>query len=235
MPDSGSARHSQGVRRLAASRYTLHGNTLRSPPKSSWKEPRMRSSTSIYARRFAALAVVGVLAVSLLSGCGTPSGSGGSQQSSENMTPGQFPETKPVAVQPPPPPQLKKPETAVFSYLLWISYAYRILDSNVATMAFSPMEEVRVNSYVELNRQKGQAIDQRLVAYKVTGVPKQTDTTATVTARETWVYRYIDIKTVKYKSPVNTVSYETTYTVVKTPKGWLVDSVDAKAVGSEPK
>jgi len=193
----------------------------------------MRATVSRMTLALLTAALLGVLAVS---GCssGSEVGSDATPGSAE-ATPGAFPKDKPSAPEVPPPPMLRKPEQSVYSYLTWISYAYRILDSDVASMAFSPFEEVRVNSYVELNRQQKRAIDQRLVGFEVKSAESK-GSTATVAARETWRYRYIDISTGKYNGAVNEVTYDTTYTVVSYPdKGWLVDSVKATAVGTPPK
>jgi len=142
------------------------------------------------------------------------------------MTAGQFPETTPEPGRQPPPPALKDPRTAVYSYLLWISYAYRVLNSDVASKTFDPYEEVRVNSYVQYNFQAGQAIDQRLLEAKLRDWESKGDT-ATVSMSESWVYRYISTKTGKYTSPVLKASYDTTYTVVKLDSNWVVHSVEA--------
>ncbi len=141
---------------------------------------------------------------------------------------------KPPLPQPPPPPMLTRdPRTSVYSYLLWISYAYRILNSDVATMAFSPYEEVRVNSYVQLNRQEGRAIDQQLMKLDFPREPVIQEATATVPAVETWKYRYISTKTGEYNSPWHDATYDTTYTLVRDEgrSAWLVDRVDAEPRG----
>ena len=198
----------------------------------------MRSSTHRFSLRPIALALVGALLIGTvgLVGCSNTNGGGGQNGSGASVetTQGQFPADRPNPAQAPPPPMLRTPETAVYSYLLWISYAYRVLDSNVATLTFSPYEEVRVDSYVQLNRQEGRAIDQRLLELKIKSVAS-TGTTATVAARESWAYRYIDMATVKYKSATLKASYDSTYTVVKGNTGWVVDSVKAKSVGGSPK
>ncbi len=184
-----------------------------------------------------ALALCAVLAAPLLLvGCsGGEAGPQADRPRSSELTPGEFPDDVPPVAEAPPPPMLRDPETAVYSYLRWITYAYRVLNSDVATHAFSVYEEVRVNSYVELNRQEGRAIDQRLLDFQVKDV-QTVGETATVAVDETWTYRYIDIKTVKYSSPIHTVTYDTTYTVVNTEgKGWLVDKVEASARGEAPK
>ncbi len=169
-------------------------------------------------------------------GCAGTGGNGAGETSrSAEMTAGQFPAKTPPPAEQPPPPMLRDPKTSVYSYLLWISYAYRILNSDVATMAFSENEEVGVNSYVELNRQEGRAIDQRLIDFQIKSVSSK-GSTATVAARERWKYRYISTADSQYNSPPYEVTYDSTYTVVERPgKGWLVDEVKAAAVGEEPK
>lgn len=151
------------------------------------------------------------------SGSGSEAGSGGSVATSD--TPG------PVRV--PPKAVLDKPETAVISYLNWISAAYRVLRSDVASQTFTNYEEVRINSYVQYNRQEGRAIDQALTKLDISSV-KSEGGTATVTAREDWRYRYISLATKRYSSAEMTASYDTTYTVVKGADGlWRVDRVEA--------
>lgn len=197
----------------------------------------MNRSPIIVRTAFVLMLVLALAAPAALTGCNdaTQGGGGGEATRSAELTPGEFPDKTPPDPQVPPPPQLRDPKTAVYSYLLWISYAYRILNSDVATMAFSEYEEVRVNSYVEFNRQEGRAIDQRLIDFKIKDVESKGDT-ATVTAREQWRYRYIDITTGDYQGPALDVTYDTKYTVVdKKEKGWLVDEVTANAVGEAPK
>lgn len=193
---------------------------------------------SIARLRAVSLTLVVVLLVPLLAGCegGSPkSGPEGTAVRSEELTPGEFPDKIPPDPVQPPPPMLRDPQTAVYSYLLWISFAYRTLNSDVATHAFSEYEEVRVSSYVELNRQEGRAIDQRLVKFEPEVVRTEGET-ATVTAREEWVYRYISIADETYSAPAYSASYDTTYTVVnKEGKGWLVDKVEATPLGEQPK
>lgn len=143
---------------------------------------------------------------------------------------------KPAPAVPPPPPMTRRgPEQAVYSYLLWISFAYRILNSAVASPTYSIWEEVRVDSYVEYNRQQGRAIDQRLLSFKLKEKPKISgDATATVVAEERWKYRYISLKTKQYSSPWYDVTYDTTYTVVRDKErggAWVVDKVQAAARG----
>lgn len=191
---------------------------------------------SIARLRAVSLVLVAVLLMPLLAGCEGISGKGAPEDTavrSEELTPGEFPDKMPPDPVEPPPPMLRDPETAVFSYLLWISFAYRTLNSEIATHAFSEWEEVRVSSYVELNRQESRAIDQRLIDFQPEVVRTEGET-ATVAAREEWVYRYISTSDGSYSSPAHTASYNTTYTVVnKEGKGWLVDKVEATPVGGE--
>lgn len=192
--------------------------------------------TSVRRVACALLAVAFLGTTALLAGCGGERNGGpDSAARSEELTPGQFPAKRPTSATPPPPPQLRNPETAVYSYLLWISYAYRILNSEVATPTFSEFEEVRVNSYVQLNKQQGRAIDQRLLDVKVRGNESQ-GATATLAITETWAYRYIDIQTGEYSGPPYEVSYDSTYTVVnKGEDRWVVDRVVAESTSGEVK
>lgn len=167
-----------------------------------------------------------LLGASLLTGCSGSAASTDNQLSSSEATAGTFPATTPNPGEQPPPPALKDPRTAVYSYLLWISYAYRVLNSDVASRTFDPFEETRVNSYVMYNFQEGRAIDQRLLVANVRSSASE-GATATVALHEEWVYRYISTKTGKYTTPALNASYETTYTLVRQGEDWVVHSVEA--------
>jgi hypothetical protein len=132
----------------------------------------------------------------------------------------------------PKPPVLTTPELAVRSYLDWTSYAYRIGQSDVATVAMTAYEGVRVDAYVQYNVQKSRLIDQTLKSIEF-GTSSTGSTSTLVPAKETWTYRYVSIKTAgETISGPHAASYDVTYTVVKTDEGdWLVDKVDAKALG----
>lgn len=160
--------------------------------------------------------VVLLLVSPLLSACGSGTSTGGVSDT-------------PPALTKPPPWQLTSPSTAVVSYLYWISFAYRVSDSDMASQTFTPFEEVRVNSYVHYNDQEGRAIDQKLTDLNIRTVATK-DGTATVTAHEEWTYRYISLKTGKYAGPGHEAAYDSTYTVVRDPEGlWRVDRVEASA------
>lgn len=131
----------------------------------------------------------------------------------------------------PAPPVLTDPISAVRSYTRWISYAYRVANSDVATHAFSLYEEVRVNSYIQYNLLEKRALEQTLVAgeYRVVSAG---ETTATVAGVEHWRYRYITPDGRRYLSPEYTATYDITYTVIyEPPKGWVVDRALAKPRG----
>jgi len=126
---------------------------------------------------------------------------------------------------------LTSPESAVRSYLDWTSYAYRISESSVATPTMGAKEEVRVDSYIQFNLQKSKLLDQTLVSITF-GKPSTTGTSTILPATEHWSYRYVSISKVgETVGGPYTADYESTYTLVKTKRGWLVDSVAAKALG----
>ena len=176
--------------------------------------------------------IMAVLFVALLSsalfGCGRSDRgvSTGESPASRKSTVATLAAAKPEPSREPPPPMLRDPRTSVYSYMLWMSYAYRTLDSNVSTHAYDPYEEVRVSAYVDYNRQEKQALDQRLLVANVKS-SEAVGATATVAMHEEWAYRYINIATGQYKTPVTNVAYETTYTVVHQGADWLVHSVEA--------
>jgi len=127
---------------------------------------------------------------------------------------------------------LTTPESAVRSYLDWTDYAYRIGASDVATRTMGPSEEVRVNSYLEMNKEQGRLIDQRLVSITF-GQGSVDGTTATLPAHEQWRYRYLSLADEKPQSPLYSATYDTTYTVVATGPGhWVVEDVEAKSRGT---
>lgn len=113
------------------------------------------------------------------------------------------------------------------SYLDWTSFGYAMANSEIATMTMTPDEEVRVNSYVQLNKERNRTIDQKLTAFEWRGKPSG-EHTVTLGAIEQWRYRYVSIDK-REPGPYATASYVTTYTVVKTDGDWLVDSVEASA------
>jgi hypothetical protein len=133
----------------------------------------------------------------------------------------------------PAPWDLRTPESAVRSYLAWISYAYRIGQSGVATPTMTAFEEVRVDSYNQFNLEKSRLIDQTLKSITF-GTPSVGSTSTLVPAKEQWSYRYVSIDTGnKVISGPYTAKYDSTYTVVKAKNGdWVVDSVKATPQGT---
>lgn len=167
-------------------------------------------------RRALAFALVAVAIVAFGSGC----------SKSAPPASGQAPRlaSQPTSI------TLTTPETAVESYLAWTAWAFTMANSDLATPTMTPEEEVRVNSYVQLNKEKQRVIDQRLTVLKFGKVTVEA-TRAIVPASESWEYRYLSIDGKRVVTPTYTARYETTYTVsAVAPDRWLVDSVEAKAL-----
>lgn len=130
----------------------------------------------------------------------------------------------------PEPYDLRTPESAVRSYLDWISYSYRMADSSIPAATMTPEESVRVDAYIQFNLMDGKGIEQSIENMEVRSVSEEA-TTAVVAAREDWTYRYFSLDTLRYLTEPLAVSYETTYTLIKGDTGWLVDRVEASAQG----
>jgi len=181
-----------------------------------------------------------VLAVALLaSGCGSaaPNGQGAGEASStvgaKMAGPVVDVQVAPEAIADKPnPPVLTDPESAVRSYQDWISYAYRIAQSQIARPTMTSYEEVRVDSYVQFNIQKSRLIDQKLTSVTFSK-PSIEASTAVVNSTEEWTYRYVSIEEPgKTISGPHTAKYKATYTLKKNDQGsWVVDSVKAEAQG----
>jgi len=166
-----------------------------------------------------------LLAIALVAGAGVTG-------CAKSVTPqAQRVQTVAPAVEPAP-VDLSDPAKAVASYLAWVSYAYQTGVSDVATPTMSPEEGVRVDSYVQLNTERGRRIEQRLVSFDAR--PASVDATrAIIGAREVWEYRYLSPDGIRATSATNAASYDTTYTVVEIRPGvWVVDTVEAKALGT---
>jgi len=131
----------------------------------------------------------------------------------------------------PQPWSLGTPESAVRSYLDWTSYSFRIATSDAATPTMDPAQAVRVDSYIQYNLEKGRLIDQTLESISF-GKLSVAATTTLVPAKERWTYRYVSTSKVGQSiGGPYTASYETTYGVVKSARGWLVTLASAKAIG----
>lgn len=172
------------------------------------------------------IAVALALAAALVVGC-SPAGE-------EPFDPSQGfnpdPERGPGPYAEPAPADLSDPVVAVGSYLDWISFAYRLANSSAATQTMTPYEEVRVDSYVRLNFEENQAIEQHLEVFELRDVDAA-EPTATVAAYEEWTYRYFVLDTIEWVGEEIRASYDTTYTVVLQADGrWLVHEVEATAL-----
>jgi len=184
-------------------------------------------------------AVLGVACLALVATLGCSAGAPDSNSSGTVTRPATPHGGAPVEVQisrealenKPERPMHGTPEEAVRSYLAWTSYAYRIAQSDVATPAMTPYEQVRIDSYIQFNLQKNRIIDQSLESIEF-GRPSTGATSTLVPVRERWRYRYVSTETVgeTIGGPYS-ASYDATYTVVKSAVGWLVDSSVTRALG----
>ncbi|PKQ36796.1 MAG: hypothetical protein CVT59_11255 [Actinobacteria bacterium HGW-Actinobacteria-1] len=125
---------------------------------------------------------------------------------------------------------LSTPEDAVLSYLSAVSRAYATGDSEVASQTMTPEEGVRIDSYIQFNAQQQRGIEQRLRSFTV-GTLSEESTQAVLTASEEWTYRYFVPETGEYSGPELSASYETTYTLVRVDRGWVVAVVEASSRG----
>lgn len=133
----------------------------------------------------------------------------------------------------PAPWDLGTPESAVRSYLDWVSYGYRIAESDVASLTQSPYQLVRTDAYVQANLQQERLLDQTLTSITF-GEASIDGDKAVLPAQEEWSYRYVSIvEAGKTVDGPHTAKYETTYTLVKSEDGtgWVVDTIDVKALG----
>ncbi len=134
---------------------------------------------------------------------------------------------KPAEPKAPKAADLSTPRAAVQSYLDFITYAYRLGNSDVASQTMGPEELMRVDSYIELDRQRGRKIEQQLDAITFGAPIAQGANRQLVPASEKWTYRYIDSLSGTYKGPAKKASFDATYTVDRADSGWLVVSVEA--------
>lgn len=126
---------------------------------------------------------------------------------------------------------LSTPEAAVRSYLDWISYAYRIAQPRVALPTMTSYQEVRVDAYIQYNIQKGRLIDQTLVSLEVQDV-REGEESVEVVVKEEWSYDYVSVKNAgEVISGPHEAEYDAVYTVVQQGDDWVVDAVEATALG----
>lgn len=136
----------------------------------------------------------------------------------------------PRAAQEPDAIRLATPRQAVGSYLAWLSYAYRVGDVAPAAPTMSAAERARVEAYIARNRARDRGIEQELLSFRVRSLTAAEET-ATLAARESWEYRYLSFEPLEYTSELSQASYETTYTLVRTAEGWVVDDIEVAQTG----
>jgi len=120
------------------------------------------------------------------------------------------------------------PEEAVRSYLEWLTYSYRNMDSEIATPTMTPDLAQRVAYYITMNAANGKALNQRLDSLEFVDV-QIADTVATVKTRESWTFNYLVIETGVFDEPV-VQQYEVTYTVLLIDGVWRVQAADATKI-----
>ena len=84
---------------------------------------------------------------------------------------------------------LSTPQSAVSSYLGWISYAYRTATSRAATPTMNGKEGVRIDSYIQHNLEKKKLIHQKLTSLGF-GAPTVEGTHTLVPTHEKWTFTY---------------------------------------------
>jgi len=114
-----------------------------------------------------------------------------------------------------------------------VTYSYRMVDSDLSTPTMEPTEAVRVDSYIQLNREQGRGIAQRLVTFRTTRVERTGPGIATIATHEAWEYRYFDIADpARSLSSLDHATYDVAYVVVRGTDGlWRVARVDASPRG----
>lgn len=128
---------------------------------------------------------------------------------------------------------LTTPDKAVESYLRWVTFSYRMMNSDLSSATMEPTETVRVDSYVQLMRQSNKGIDQTLTSFKVT-FREVNGNRASIRANETWRYAYFSSSDpMKAVSPLYSAEYVTIYRLVRGKDGlWRVDQVEATPKGA---
>ncbi|MHB1451226.1 MAG: hypothetical protein ACYCXR_05270 [Coriobacteriia bacterium] len=176
-----------------------------------------------------------------LTGCGDSGTSGASGSASEETTSGvsygmagapkNVMVSRAAIESTPTAPVLDTPESAIRSYLDWISYGYRTAQPGFAEPTMSEAEMVRVDAYNEYNIQKDRIIDQSLDSITF-GEAKVTSGSATVSTQEAWTYWYVSIEEPGkvLEGPLK-AEYSAVYTLVLSDAGWVVDSLSAKRLG----
>jgi len=120
------------------------------------------------------------------------------------------------------------PQEAVETYLEWLTYSYRNMDSEIATPTMTPDLARRVSYYITMNAADGNALNQRLDSFSIKDT-EINDTIATVTTEETWTFNYLSLETGNFTTPV-VESYRVSYIVLLIDGRWIVQSADAEIV-----
>ncbi|MCX8007699.1 MAG: hypothetical protein N3B11_06255 [Coriobacteriia bacterium] len=127
------------------------------------------------------------------------------------------------------------PKQAVTSYLAAIPDAYYSLEVTVVAPFVTERQEVREDAYIELNRQKGQALEMQLVAFQVLqdADPSTDATMAVIRTAEAWRWRYWGLSSRQPSTKWVTTRYEVEYSLERMGRGWLVASTRVVAQSGE--
>lgn len=164
------------------------------------------------------IVVVAVLATSI-SGCARARHAPSTPETPTEATSGALPPIQAVERIP-----SSTPKQAVTAYLSAIPEAYFSLEVTAVAPFVTERQEVREDSYIELNRQEGKALEMTLLSYRVLEAPEPSDdgTSAVVRTDETWRWRYWDVQTRKPSTGWATTTYRMEYSVERHGSGWLV-------------
>lgn len=116
------------------------------------------------------------------------------------------------------------PKQAVTAYLSAIPEAYLSLEVTVVAPFVTDRQEVREDSYIQLNRQEGKALEMALVSYRVleAAEPSADASEAIVLTEEQWRWRYWDIRSRKPATAWAQTTYRMEYSLAREGSGWLV-------------
>jgi len=120
---------------------------------------------------------------------------------------------------------LSSPEQAVRTYLSWLTYSYRNMDSEIATPTMTPDLAQRVGYYITMNAATEKALNQRLDSFEIIDI-EVADTVARVTTEEGWTFNYMSLQTGQFDEPV-IARYRVVYTVLFIEAEWRVQAADA--------
>jgi len=173
------------------------------------------------AHRLAVVLLVAFTLASVLGGCARARHAPVAPATPAESTPAAFPPIESVERIP-----SSTPKQAVTAYLSAIPEAYLSLEVTVVAPFVTERQEVREDSYIQLNRQEGRALEMALVSYRVleAAEPSADASSAVVRTEEQWRWRYWDIRSRKPATAWARTTYRMEYSLSREGSGWLVAS-----------